>query len=359
VRTSRLFKWKGNLVILGLVLLTGCGTATTPPAPVGPGAGGVGTPFRTPTPTSTPSYPPRATPPPIDEQNDIYFQVDGLDIDAGQGIQCPRVPIVPASSIPYTIYSPHLIPQWMAPDNELVLATNQLSYQSSQVQEMKHFAQVFYDEFNDALPPPELMWVPGASLAQTSAGCSVPLGITNTTSQSIEISQAGITLSAAPAQNPYQYRLINICSLLPAASLKPGQSCVIGAGQGGGPGDCSAYAATIQLSNQRAETVFSQPLTGVLVDQDGFCPEMTLGPGETLFLWLFLTSGGQPANLIYSVVPQLTLDMPGGPKTLQLSQLATSLVFAEPSQFSCYTLQGQTFVQAPNAQTVDADRWCI
>ncbi len=51
-------------------------------------------------------------------------------------------------------------------------------------------------------------------------------------------------------------------------------------------------------------------------------------------------------NRVYSLTPELLLDTSNGAQqTVMLPQLATRLYFANPSQFSCYTLQGDTFVQ--------------
>jgi hypothetical protein len=49
-------------------------------------------------------------------------------------------------------------------------------------------------------------------------------------------------------------------------------------------------------------------------------------------------------NLIFRVTPELTV-YDGTTQTLELSSLRSTLAYADPAQFSCYSLRGSTFVR--------------
>jgi len=83
----------------------------------------------------------------------------------------------------------------------------------------------------------------------------------------------------------------------------------------------------------------------------------TLDPGGVVFVNFSFVSPEIPKNVIYRVRPKLTLDVVNEEQSIELPQLDSILAFADTSQFSCYTLQGDTFTQLSTAQSNSA--WCV
>jgi hypothetical protein len=308
-----------SVVLLLLVLLTGCGT-------LGQTAGSTPTSSMSDTPTaisSTPTSDPsvRLTP----NKNGISIDLSGLHIDASDGVQCPLGAV---TNGPPDNPGPLVSGQR---GNNLVLATDRLTYDANELQQMSDYVN---SVGNPTTPVPDtLQWVLGGptDTSHVASGggyiynCGIRLGLTNTSQNSIQISNAGVQLAGDTQQNNYHYRLIDICTII--------TSCK----SGGGPGDCSQYFATIKLGTGPINAVFSAIPEG----RDSSCGELTLNPGDEKTLYVYIYSA---QNLIYSVVPQLVLTTVSGPNTLTLTDLTSTLAFANGSQFTCYALHGDTFV---------------
>ncbi len=289
------------VVLLLLVLFTGCGTqgqltSTASPAPTSSVSDTPTASSSTHTSNSSDNLSPNKTGTPPDQL--------GLHIDASDGVQCPL---------------------------------------GAELQQMSDYVS---SVGNPTTPVPDtLSWVLGGPTDTShviSGGgyiynCGIRLGLTNTSQNSIQISNAGVQLAGDTQQNNYHYRLIDICTII--------TSCK----SGGGPGDCSQYFATIKLGTGPINTVFSAIPAG----RDSSCGELTLNPGDEKTLYVYIYSA---QNLIYSVVPQLVLTTDSGPNTLTLTDLTSTLAFANGGQFTCYALHGDTFVAET---TPPPDSYCL
>jgi hypothetical protein len=245
------------------------------------------------------------------------FDIAGLHIQADGGFQCPNDPLYP-------------------PTGNIVLAENRLTYTQQEITQM--ISYVAGTPKQNTLPPPTLRWVAGGSITPIPGEydtATVPCGgwidVTNTGNISVQIPQIGVQFTKSPIQNPYSYRLINFCSLWSS----PEPNCL--AGKGGNP-TCNIYSATIELGMGRTGLALATPVNNP-------CGMLTLKPTALVRIFVdFTLSPGTSDNPIYSVVPELTIDTISGKEVLSLPQLASKLVFASSQQFSCYKLQGTTFV---------------
>jgi hypothetical protein len=250
----------------------------------------------------------------------ISIDQSGLHIDASDGVQCPFGPLSGPPDNPGPVGIPF-------PGNNLVLATDRLTYDANERQQMSDYVGSMGSPTPNPMPD-TLRWVLGGPIdtsPRVHYNCGFSLGLTNTSQNSIQISNVGVQLAGDTQQNNYHYRLVDICTINPACQ------------QGGGPGDCTQYSATIKLDTGPINTVFSAIPAG----HDSSCGELTLNPGDEKTLYVYVYSA---QNLIYSVVPQLVLTTASGPNTLTLTDLTSALAFANGSQFTCYALQGDTFV---------------
>jgi hypothetical protein len=121
--------------------------------------------------------------------------------------------------------------------------------------------------------------------------------------------------------------------------------------------------------------------------EDGYYAEFDLHPGKTKtiipaasFTCQGCPPGGpilQPGGIVkvkldYSTLgnlsfslslrPSFTLDWPGNQGTYAAPQLQAAFAFASASHFSCYTLQGQRFLEVPLDSMIDPTTysyWCI
>ncbi len=232
----------------------------------------------------------------------------------------------------------------------LVLGTDRLTYDTGEIQEITSYA------FDPHSPLPNtIRLVPGVvsegekaqhqfkqeGPSPGNSGCKGSLEITNIGKTTIQISQIGIQLSATPKPNTYHYRLIEICTLPNAPSVCPGL--------GARPLD---YTFAFQLKMSSAGTVFQGQMysNGTRINIGP-----TLDPGRTAEVYTSFDSSGVPDNLIYSVIPELTLDISGEQRTVLLSPLENTFAFAHQDQFSCYKWQSNTFVLVRSDDSI----WCV
>lgn len=266
----------------------------------------------------------------------INTQVGNLSIQTGSdGFQCPE-------AIPGDFTS-----------NQIVLASDRLTYSSTELQQMLAFFQR-----NPIIPsrlPSTLSMVLGGSQTpipgtyENRVPCQATLNIANQGTAPITLKQMGVQLTAAPQTNTRQYRLINYCSLLAPTDCACPQCS-------GGGNDCTDYVASISLGPGIKGTPFSSDVVSAAPG----CNPAVINPGDQLVLTVnFSLAGQEPDNLIYNVMPELTVDAGQGKQVISLAPV--TLAFANPDQFSCYTLHGQTFVVEPKPVfDVDvAHIWCV
>lgn len=300
------------IIVVILTLLVGCGSTNRNN---GQAAETNVNHIETPTDTSTASD--LANHPSANKGN-VVVDADSLHIQSDDRIECPQ--------------GDH--PKPFFPPNHLVLATSRTMYNSTEVQQIKSYVNALFQSDDStttlidsiATPlPVSLTWASG------DMGCAVTLQITNTGDTTIQIPQVDVRLTAAPQQNNYQYRLIDVCSIILSDSCR----C---SGCGAGGGSCSYYFANIHLGTGQQGSVFNDTPVS-----DSSCGQMTLAPSSTLYLNL-LFSPSLPNHLMYSLTTELTLKTASGQQVLVLPQLGDVVAFADQSQFSCYGLQNQTFV---------------
>lgn len=226
----------------------------------------------------------------------------------------------------------------------LVLATDRLTYDTSELQQMRTYAAAIYSG-HPATIPSTLKLVQGTMASNSpfftftnlvGGGCYGEMELTNLGKDVILIRSVNMHLTAVPQKTSrFQYRMIDICSLIGNS----GTGCPPGAG-GGAP-----VIDSFLLKAAPSGTLFTPQVQSIYDPQDQSGSDIILNPNAqyTVPVLFYFTSSDK---LVYSLTPELLLDTPNNPlQAVALPQLATTLYFADHNQFSCYTLQGDTFVQ--------------
>jgi hypothetical protein len=203
----------------------------------------------------------------------------------------------------------------------VVLATGRLSYDTDEVRAMQNFFVSRLSGKPESIP---------STLVHASGGpCGAHIELTNIGAASIVVDQVGLKVLTTPRPNTYEYRRLNLC---PFIGL---DHCASG---GTGSPNCTNYYAEIDLSGTAEGDTASGTPTPALQG----CPsQLTVDPGLTAMLLDVELSGSYAT---YSTALHLRLLTPIGTKTLTLTEFHNGLVFAEYKQYSCYLLQGTTFV---------------
>jgi hypothetical protein len=178
-------------------------------------------------------------------------------------------------------------------------------------------------------------------------GCSEVLQLTNNGKAAVQISQVSLQFMQDTQANTQRYNLIDACSL----SLNfLSQRCPPGLGAQE-PG----YVAQFNLHWGKATTIMSATCWGY-DDTIGCSPQkLTLQPGDFAKVTLWYFSNAQ-SNLSLSLQPIFTLDWTGQQTmSYPAPQLRVTFAFASLSQFSCYSLQNQQFVET----SLDEHHWCL
>ncbi len=177
-----------------------------------------------------------------------------------------------------------------------------------------------------------------AAVSDTNHNCNEILHITNIKNTPIQIKPASVTLTADAQTNNLHYHLIEGCSLV---GLIPGCSGQYGGGEG-------EYGAGFALHPGKTHTTIPANTINAL----------TLQPGEVAKVILsYYTSPS--SNFSFSLIPSFSIGLLGGQATTYpVPQLQETFAFALRSQFSCYDLQGQQFVEVPGGQ-IRGEDWCV
>jgi hypothetical protein len=228
----------------------------------------------------------------------------------------------------------------------LVLSSNNLTYISAQLQNIRGYIGGFSPDVNPSVyplapddlsdVPSELQWVQGLP----NGSCAGETEVTNIGDTPLQIDKAGVSLTDVPAVNNYSYRLIDKCSIL--------DNCMPSGGQGG---PACIYYADIQLGAGRPSTTYRAPLSSnqAVLTSDGFdftCPmPMLIELGHVADVMLrFILSAEVTTGAAYQVTPFVSLSTLNGGTVVSLPTLNSTLVFAAPHHYSCYSLHGDMFV---------------
>lgn len=227
--------------------------------------------------------------------------------------------------------------------SNLVLMGNPAAYDTGTLQRLDTFlgGYLYNHQRLDGLSavslPQGLAWAYGA-IAGANAGCTTTLEVTNVGSSQLQVQQIDLRLTGAPQPNTRTYPLVDICSF-------PSYPFDVCTGWGASAGPCSVLAITLALRQASAGSVISAPTS----TSDASCPSPTLNPGDSVSLALTITSTGTPDNLSYPVVPEITVQDQSGQHIITLSRFATTLAFANASQFTCYGDQNGTLMATTDA----------
>ncbi len=305
IRTIRI------LIAIPLVfLLVACGNRSS-------STSGVSTSQNRTSPTISSSTSPATNP----ELKAIDFNVANLHFHAPNPITCVNFP-----SLFYTDSS-------YFKKGNLVLATDRLTYDSGELQQMREYTHSVLAGHASSMPT-TLRWASGTAIGNflhppeaEDSGCIEQLEITNLGNNPAIIGSMSVQLTSITQNNLTHYRLIDSCTL--------GALC-FGGTAGGGP-----QIYYFLLKAKSPDTVVT-PLSKEVSTNYQCCTDVVLNPGDILPVVIFFASLDPFA---FSIVPDLILDTPNkAPQIIALPQLATTLYFANPNQFSCYGLNGDTFV---------------
>ncbi len=192
-------------------------------------------------------------------------------------------------------------------------------------------------------PPSSLRWAAGSFGA-----CSYQLQISNSPNSAhpVEISRVGVRLTAATT-NQYHYALIDVCSI----AADHFSECQGGLG---GVGCDQVFRYDVQVT---LRTVGSDSL-GDVVD----CAKLDISPGATQTVRVTLLPPAQHTAAVYQATPELTVKdlATQASNTFILPSFASTLVYAAPSQFTCYGLSNNhTWVPDSSLLSVNYNSFCV
>jgi hypothetical protein len=235
----------------------------------------------------------------------------------------------------------------------LVFTSDRRTYTDDEVKQMANFLVAGAV----SQPPTTLRFVDGTVTNPkldfgADGSCSLSLQITNVTAGTIQIPQVGWHLTDQARPNTASYALIEACST-------EGTDIYCGPQRGAGPTKCDFMEADSTLDGSGTDFLVAP----VGDDDNGNpCPQITLRPNQSIEVGMRVSSS---AALIYPVEPEVAVVTTTGKTIVPLSRLAGTMVFADPSQYTCSRLQGRTFVatwsgaDALTGGTVDGHgRWC-
>jgi hypothetical protein len=266
----------------------------------------------------------------------VNLPTQHLRIFSPFGFQCQTHGALPMESD-----SPYI------PHSNLVLNQAHFTYTPSELQQMQNYVSVYFQDSNlyypytrkpESLLPPlpqTLRWVSGRDLSNDYPfnRCFGILEITNTGNSTIQVQDINMLSLQASQRNTYHYLGVDLCSLL----LPPAACGCWCAGEEVATYDYSLHAA-------QAGTIFSPEARNFNGSPPGkgFSPTILPSQQTTNVNFDFISASG--GNLSYLLRPQIVISTEGETQTFGLSQLDSTISFANKNQFSCYTLRGRTFL---------------
>jgi len=306
------------LPFLALLLLSGCGQTLSSQSPQK-------------TPVSLHAGSTTPTPGPSPLGTSVSFDLDGLiHIQSAGGFTCS-----------FTTNGGTF------PPGTLVLPTVQQTYDQGTLQSVKSYLTAAFQSHAyhlDTVPYPAFSANPDAfrlaAVNATGRGCGEILHVTNIGNAPIQISQVSVQLTANTQINKQHYNLIDMCTLSSSICFP------LGGGE-------AAFQAIFDLHSGKENTNIPPTCWGYGAPSCS-TQALSLKPGEVAKVFLSYNASD---NLSFSLRPTFTLVLPGTGKQMvyPVPQLQATFAFASVSQFSCYALQGQNFIEVP----VDVEHWCM
>jgi hypothetical protein len=321
-------KSRFSISFLLLLLLSGCSQSRSPQYSL-----------RTPIPIHTAGVtltPPDSQPGSLGTK--VSLNLGGwIDVESASGFVC------------------HFSRQGSPTPGTLVLPTVQPPYDQGTLQSLRNYLNAVGDGYMGGRPDtaPYPVFSADSTAFQLVAvntadiGCSEVLQLTNNGKAAVQISQVSLQFMQDTQANTQRYNLIDACSLsLSFLSLRCPPS--LGALE-------PSYVAQFNLHAGKANTIMSATCWGY-DDSTGCSPQkLMLQSGDFAKVTLSYFSNAQ-STLSFSLQPLFTLDLPGQQTmSYPAPQLRVTFAFASPSQFSCYSLQVQQFVET----SLDEDHWCL
>lgn len=213
-----------------------------------------------------------------------------------------------------------------------VLATpDRLAYTQDQIHQMSAFTN------SDVLagrplPSSLLRTTPGPLTRGNQSdfqpsSCFIDLQITNVSSRTIQIPQVGWRLTSQPEPNRERYQLVNLC---------PVNAALCSFGIGAAPTGCGHYYAGATLQAGAAGSIVWSVPKAQKDNLGTKCPEITLATGQSIEISL---AADATEALVFSVEPVLQVTTASGDMIVTPPDMAGTMPFADPSQFSCYAVQ--------------------
>ena len=329
IHSLSMLRKQSLLFLLALLLLSGCGQS-----PSSSPSSSTQTPQKTPTTTHSGSTTSAQGPAPLG--TGVAFDLGGwLHIQSAGGFACgfatnggqitPGILVLPSVLPSYDQGTLQSVKNYLTAANQ----SNALSLDT-----------VPYPAFSVNTSAFQLAAVDDISNGNIPSGvCGETLHITNIGNAPVQISQVSTRLIADTQSNNQHYNLVALCSIAPSSFCFP---------RGGGE---AGYLAGFNLGAGKANSTIPS-ITWGSAGRSGSPQTLILKPGEVAKVYL---SYSTTSNLSFSLIPTFTLDWPGKQQTFAAPQLQASFAFAMPSQFSCYALQGQQFMQVP----VDYTHYCM
>jgi hypothetical protein len=231
--------------------------------------------------------------------------------------------------------------------DNVVLATNRLTYTHTELQQMYSY---LYGTPKSTLPP-TLKWIDGGSTATDSnlstwlpkiQDCTIAWEITNIGQKPIQLVQMGMKLLANTTEDSTQHRLVEGCSIL----HKFDQSAPCGTG-----GRPSPVQYTFG---------FGPGKVGFVIQGQSAVGKPVINPGDTLVLIPSFLETNPSDSLIYTFEPEVVINYSGkDERVIDLPEWKETLVMAPIEHFSCYYLQGDTFISVASLPSTTPGLNCI
>lgn len=213
--------------------------------------------------------------------------------------------------------------------DNLVLASDQLSYSDSDVQNLL----AYMSTLNPSGSLPSILTsVPGSPIDFGGLDlCTADVTVTNESNQTITIVGGGVHNVSAPVTNTFEYRTVDFCKMQ-NDGLIPRSVTIYWCGRGGGP-TCS-YDLQVPLTSGDVGTDYTKAFA-----VDG-CKTISLPPAQAADI----TMEFQPDQpLIYLVNPELTVADGSGTHNVVFANWSSTLAYAATNQMPCYALSQDTF----------------